>query len=201
MHKKILYGLMLLLSLGVAAYATIAYAAFPLGSLVHPEMKTNFENHRIAVYLHIFASSLALVIGPFQFSKRLRANRPQIHRLLGKAYLGLGVLLGGLAGLLMAAFAYGGISSNLGFGALAILWLYTGARAYWAIRHGDIASHQQWMIRNFSLTLAAVTLRIYLPLSMVLGLPFELCYPIISWLCWVPNLIIAEWIFNRPLSV
>ena len=141
MHKKILYGLMLLLSLGVAAYATIAYAAFPLGSLVHPEMKTNFENHRIAVYLHIFASSLALVIGPFQFSKRLRANRPQIHRLLGKAYLGLGVLLGGLAGLLMAAFAYGGISSNLGFGALAILWLYTGARAYWAIRHGDIASH------------------------------------------------------------
>lgn len=201
MHKKILYGLMLLLSLGVAAYATIAYAAFPLGSLVHPEMKTNFENHRIAVYLHIFASSLALVIGPFQFSKRLRANRPQIHRLLGKAYLGLGVLLGGLAGLLMAAFAYGGISSNIGFGALAMLWLYTGARAYWAIRHGDIASHQQWMIRNFSLTLAAVTLRIYLPLSMVLGLPFELCYPIISWLCWVPNLIIAEWIFNRPLSV
>lgn len=201
MHKKILYGLMLLLSLGVAAYATIAYAAFPLGRLVHPEMKTNFENHRIAVYLHIFASSLALVIGPFQFSKRLRANRPQIHRLLGKAYLGLGVLLGGLAGLLMAAFAYGGISSNIGFGALAMLWLYTGARAYWAIRHGDIASHQQWMIRNFSLTLAAVTLRIYLPLSMVLGLPFELCYPIISWLCWVPNLIIAEWIFNRPLSV
>ncbi|WP_222613659.1 DUF2306 domain-containing protein [Undibacterium seohonense] len=201
MHKKILYGLMLVLSLGVAAYATIAYAAFPLGSLVHPDMKTNFENHRIAVYLHIFASSLALVIGPFQFSKRLRASRPQVHRLLGKFYLGLGVLLGGIAGLLMAAFAYGGLTSNLGFGILALLWLYTGARAYWAIRHGDIASHQQWMIRNFSLTLAAVTLRIYLPLSMVLGLPFELCYPIISWLCWVPNLIIAEWIFNRPLSV
>lgn len=201
MHKKILYGLMLALSLGVAAYATIAYAAFPLGSLVHPEMKTNFENHRVAVYLHIFASSLALLIGPFQFSKRLRANRPQFHRLLGKTYLGLGVLLGGIAGLLMAAFAYGGLTSNLGFGILALLWLYTGARAYWAIRHGDIGSHQQWMIRNFSLTLAAVTLRIYLPLSMVFGLPFELCYPIISWLCWVPNLIIAEWIFNRPLSV
>lgn len=201
MHKKILYGLMLVLSLVVAAYATIAYAAFPLGSLVHPDMKTNFENHRIAIYLHIFASSLALLIGPFQFSKRLRASRPQIHRLLGKIYLGLGVLLGGLAGLLMATFAYGGLGSNLGFGLLALLWLFTGARAYWAIRQGDIVSHQQWMIRNFSLTLAAVTLRIYLPLSMVFGLPFELCYPIISWLCWVPNLLIAEWKFNRPMSI
>ncbi|WP_395007222.1 DUF2306 domain-containing protein [Undibacterium sp.] len=201
MHKKILFGLMLSLSLGVAAYATIVYAAFPLGSLVHPEMKTNFENHRLAIYLHIFASSLALLIGPFQFSKRLRVSRPQLHRLLGKIYLGLGVLLGGLAGLFMAAFAYGGLTSNLGFGILAVLWLFTGARAYLAIRQGDIVSHQQWMIRNFSLTLAAVALRIYLPMSMVLGLPFELCYPIISWLCWVPNLIIAEWIFNRPLSV
>lgn len=201
MTKRMLHGLMLVLSLGVAAYATVAYAVFPLGSLVHPDMKTNFENHRFAIYLHIFASSVALLIGPFQFSKSLRASRPQLHRLLGKIYLGVGVLLGGVTGLLMAVFAYGGLGSNLGFGILAVLWLFTGARAYWSIRQGDIVSHQQWMIRNFSLTLAAVTLRIYLPLSMALGLPFELCYPIISWLCWVPNLIVAEWIFNRPISV
>lgn len=201
MPKKILYGLMLVMSFAVAAYATIAYAAFPLGSLVHPDMRINFENHHIAVYLHIFTSSLALLIGPLQFSKRLRASRPMLHRHLGRIYLGFGVVLGGLSGLLMAIFAYGGLGSNLGFGILAILWLFTGARAYWAIRRGDVIDHQRWMIRNFSLTLAAVTLRIYLPLSMVFGWPFDLCYPIISWLCWVPNLLIAEWIFNRPLSV
>lgn len=201
MKKKILMALMFLICLGVAAYAAIAYAAFPLGSMVHPDMRSNFEQHQFAIYLHIFASCLALLIGPFQFSQRLRFSRPQLHRLLGKIYLGAGVLLGGLAGLFMASFAYGGLGSNLGFGILAVLWLFTGARAYWAIRQGDVAAHQQWMVRNFALTLAAVSLRIYLPLAMVFAWPFDLCYPIISWLCWVPNLLIAEWIYNRPMAV
>lgn len=201
MKQKFLYGLMLALCIGIAGYAVIAYAALPLGSLVHPDMKTNFENHKLMVYLHIFASSIALLIGPLQFSKKLRANKPRLHRTLGKVYLSVGVLLGGIAGLLMAVFAYGGLGSNLGFGILAVLWLYTGARAYWAIRHGDVLTHQRWMIRNFSLTLAAVSLRIYLPLTLVFGWPFDIAYPIISWLCWLPNLLLAEWIYNRPVSV
>lgn len=201
MKQKILYSLLLILCVGVASYAVLAYAALPLGSLVHPDMKTNFENHRLMVYLHIFASSIALLIGPLQFAKRLRVSRPRLHRTLGKVYLSVGVLLGGIAGLLMAVSAYGGLGSNLGFGILAVLWLYTGARAYWAIRHGDILMHQRWMIRNFSLTLAAVTLRIYLPLSLVFGWPFDIAYPIISWVCWLPNLLLAEWIYNRPASV
>lgn len=201
MTKKALHGLMLILCIGIAAYAIVAYAAFPLGALVHPDMKTNFENHRLMVYLHIFASSIALLIGPLQFTKKLRISRPRLHRALGKVYLSVGVLLGGVAGLLMAGLAYGGLGSNLGFGILAVLWLYTGARAYWAIRQGDVVTHQRWMIRNFSLTLAAVTLRIYLPLSLVFAWPFDIAYPIISWLCWLPNLLIAEWLYNRPISV
>lgn len=201
MTKKALHGLMLILCIGIAAYAIVAYAAFPLGALVHPDMKTNFENHRLMVYLHIFASSIALLIGPLQFTKKLRISRPRLHRALGKVYLSVGVLLGGVAGLLMDGLAYGGLGSNLGFGILAVLWLYTGARAYWAIRHGDVVTHQRWMIRNFSLTLAAVTLRIYLPLSLVFAWPFDIAYPIISWLCWLPNLLIAEWLYNRPISV
>lgn len=201
MTKKALHGLMLILCIGIAAYAIVAYAAFPLGALVHPDMKTNFENHRLMVYLHIFASSIALLIGPLQFTKKLRISRPRLHRALGKVYLSVGVLLGGVAGLLMAGLAYGGLGSNLGFGILAVLWLYTGARAYWAIRHGDVVTHQRWMIRNFSLTLAAVTLRIYLPLSLVFAWPFDIAYPIISWLCWLPNLLLAEWLYNRPISV
>jgi hypothetical protein len=53
------------------------------------------------------------------------------------------------------------------------------------------------MVRNFSLTFAAVTLRLYLPISGVAGVPFEVAYPIIAWIAWVPNLIVAEWWFNR----
>ena len=49
------------------------------------------------------------------------------------------------------------------------------------------------MIRSYALTLAAVTLRIYLPGALALGVPYDLAYPPIAWLCWVPNLLVAEW--------
>ena len=65
------------------------------------------------------------------------------------------------------------------------------------IRQGDRAAHRRWMIRSFALTLAAVTLRLYLPASLAAGLPFETAYPAIAWLCWVPNLIVAEVVVLR----
>jgi hypothetical protein len=35
-------------------------------------------------------------------------------------------------------------------------------------------------------------LRIYLPLSLVAGLDYADAYPVIAWLCWVPNLLVAQ---------
>jgi hypothetical protein len=45
-------------------------------------------------------------------------------------------------------------------------------------------------------------LRIELPLLMVSGLPFAAAYAVVSWLCWVPNLVAAEmWLARaRPRS-
>ncbi len=183
------------LTLGVAAYAVVAYGFLPLGSLVHPEMKLNFLTHQLGIYTHIFAALVALSLSPFQFSSRLRHARPQWHRNLGRIYLSVGVLIGGLSGLYMATFAYGGWLAKFGFAGLALCWLLTGLRAYQAIRLGDIQAHQKWMLRNVALTLAAVTLRIYLPVSMIASIPFHLAYPAIAWLCWVPNLFVAEFVF------
>lgn len=188
------------LSLGVAGYAIFAYGFMPLGSLVHPDMKLNFVIHPIGIYTHVFASLVALSLAPFQFSSRLRSARPRIHRVMGRAYLGIGVLVGGLSGLYMAIFAFGGPVAKLGFACLAVGWLYSGIRAYQAIRRGAVQEHRVWMIRNVSLTLAAVTLRIYLPSSMIAGFPFEAAYPVIAWLCWVPNLIVAELLFARTIT-
>ena len=53
------------------------------------------------------------------------------------------------------------------------------------------------MVRNFALTFAAVMLRLYLPASMVAGGDFGLAYSVIAWLCWVPNVFVAEVLFNR----
>lgn len=190
------YLALTLLSLGVAGYALFVYGFLPLGIALHPDMRATYEAQRIGIYAHVFAALFALVLGPFQFSARLRAARPVLHRWMGRLYLGIGVLVGGLAGLYMASLAYGGPVARLGFGLLALAWLYTGLRAYLAIRARQVAEHRRWMVRNFALTFAAVTLRIWLPASFATGVPFELAYPVIAWLCWVPNLLVAEWMLQ-----
>jgi uncharacterized membrane protein len=191
------YLVLCFLSLAVAGYAVGVYGLLPLGALVHPEMRVAFEAERLAIYAHVFGAAFALLLGPLQFSVRLRKRNPAVHRWSGRVYLGVGVLVGGIAGLVVAFNAFGGTPARIGFACLALAWLYTGACAYRAIRAGNIASHRRWMIRNFSLTFAAVTLRIWLPSSMVLGIDAVLAYQVIAWLCWVPNLVFAELAFNR----
>jgi uncharacterized membrane protein len=148
-------------------------------------------------YIHITFGGIALLTGWSQFSKRLRNNNLGLHRLLGKIYVGA-VVLSSVAGLFIAFFASGGITSALGFGSLALLWLFSVLKAYTSILKKDIRQHENWMIRNYALAFAAVTLRLYLPFSQaVLHADFLTSYRIISWLCWAPNLIVAEMLINR----
>lgn len=199
--KRFVSACVYILALGVAAYAIWAYAFLPLGKLMGPEMRANFLAHRIGIYMHVFAATTALILGPFQFSGWLRRRHPWLHRMSGRVYLGVGVGVGGVAALYMSTFAYGGAVAKLGFATLAAAWLYTGFRAYRAIRAGAVAEHRRWIVRNFALSLAAVTLRIYLPLSGLSGIPFALAYPLVAWLCWVPNLLVAEWAFARRIAL
>src|SRR6185295_5392380 len=92
------FAALVLLSFGVAGYALGVYTLFPLGMAVHPDMRPTFEAHGAAIYVHIFAAAFALILGPTQFSSRLRFRQPAVHRWFGRLYLGAGVLLGGVAG-------------------------------------------------------------------------------------------------------
>src|SRR5580692_2592746 len=153
--------------------------------------------YRGSFYSHITFGGMALLIGWMQFSKKIRARNPDLHRGLGKAYM-VAVVLSAVAGYIIAMSATGGAVCMAGFGLLAIVWLYTDIRGYVAIRRLDIERHRAWMLRNYSLTFAAVTLRIYLPLATaVLHFDFIPSYRVISWLCWVPNLIVAELLVRR----
>lgn len=76
-------------------------------------------------------------------------------------------------------------------------WLSTLALAVRHAWRGEVAAHRRWMVRNFALTLAAVTLRFYIPGSLMAGIEFETAYAYIAWLCWVPNLVVAEWMLRR----
>lgn len=133
-----------------------------------------------------------MVAGALQLNASIREKHLSFHRLLGRIYVG-GVLFSGIAGLLLAINSVGGMSVQLGFALLAVSWLGVTACAYSVIRKGKVGAHKKWMIRSYALTLAGVTLRLYLGLSVVLGIKFPVAYPVLAWLCWIPNLILAEW--------
>ena len=191
LRRRAGWSLMLLLSLAIMVYAgaLLVTRAFP------DELGPSFRVHSLAISLHIVGAILPLVLGPFQFLSRLRNRYLNVHRWSGRLYL-LGVLAGGTSGLYLAPFSYGGLNTHLAFGSLAVLWLATGVLAYRAIRAGRIEEHRRWMIRNFALTFAGVMLRLWMPVSVVSGIPFGTAYAVVAWLCWVPNLIVAEVFFN-----
>jgi uncharacterized membrane protein len=148
-------------------------------------------------YAHTLGGMVAMLIGPFQFLASVRRHYPALHRWLGRVYL-TSVALGGLAGLYLSPGSYASNTFGIAFIALALAWLYTGTQAYLAIRTGDVATHRRWMIRNYALTYAAVTLRIEMPLLIVLGgLSPIIALNIVGWLCWVPNLLLVEAWFRK----
>lgn len=187
--QAVRWWVMLLSCVGVAVYAT-RYFLLTTGD-------PHFSRYIVPLRLHIVGGMGALLAGPWQFSEKLRARRLQLHRWLGRFYL-VEVGLGSIAGFAMAVVSEEGLPTHLGFGMLAALWFFTGLQAYRNVRRGEIVAHRQWMIRNFALTLAAVTLRNYMPLMLfALHWSFRQSYIAVSWLCWVPNLVIAEWMIRR----
>lgn len=191
MLKSLARWFVLLLSLGVTGYGLYAYLTLPPGASVHPDMKAAFEAHPGRIVAHVVFSALALAVGPLQFFPALRAKK-RLHRALGYLYF-VGVIGGGVAGFCAALVAHGGLVARVGFGLLALLWLWSGLAAVQAARRRDFAAHERWALRSFGLTFAAVTLRLYMPLFFLAGFDFRDFYPLQAWLCWVPNLILVEW--------
>jgi uncharacterized membrane protein len=187
--KSIAWFVMMLLAAAVAAYALIV----SLDPDSRPELVTAlFERQPTAAPAHFLGGAIALLLGALQFNTRLRVSFSGVHRWLGRIYV-FAVIVGGIASLTMAPHALTGPVAVAGFGGLAIGWLVTTLNAYRHIRQKNIVAHRQWMIRSYALTLAAVTLRIYLPLSQIADISFMIAYPIIAWISWVPNVVIAEW--------
>lgn len=204
----------ILSSLAISGYFVGQYATGTLQSLAanHVGLAANYADRGlfllIAFYSHIVFAGLALAIGPFSFVQRIRDRHPRVHRLLGRVYV-VCVLLGAVAGLIMATVNTAGISGFFGFGALAVLWGWFTVTAHRAIRRRDVRAHRAWMMRSFALTYAAVTLRLWFGILIGAQIPLALgtdatftdllmqAYAPLPYLCWIPNLVVAEWLIRR----
>jgi uncharacterized membrane protein len=178
----------------------VAYVVAP-GALPYWSSKSALNGQTwwlVAFYAHILGGGVAMLLGWMQFLPKWQARRIGLHRLFGKIYVASILLFGATGGFVVALFANGGFPSALGFGTLAVLWFVATLRAWTSIRRKDVESHKAWMIRSYALTFAAVTLRLWLPLFTAgFGLPFEQAYIAIAWWCWVPNLIVGEYLVGQ----
>jgi uncharacterized membrane protein len=158
-----------------------------------------------AYYSHVLMAALILLIGIFQINEGWRQRWPVVHRVLGRMYV-YGVLcFAAPGGLIMSFFINRGTWVLLSFLLQCSLWILCTFLAFHFIRKGNITQHQQWMWRSYSLTLAAITLRVYVFLSSLhLDLAQPAVYATIAWLSWVPNLLICEgyiWIRQKEHSL
>lgn len=151
---------------------------------------------QVAFYTHVMGGVIALLIGPWQFIRSFRQKNWHRHRLLGKIYF-YAIMIASPLGFYTAIFADHGLMSKLGFALLAIAWFYTTYRAWRYIQRKDQKRHEEWMIRSFAVTFAAVTFRVWFIPESILGIPFDISYMLNSWLCWMVNLIFAEILILR----
>lgn len=211
--RRLSWVVVALSSLAIAAFAVVPYLTASLRALADdqaglaPHYASLPSAIQVAFYVHIVFAGVALVLGPMQFWAGFRERFRVAHRWIGRTYLA-SIAIGGLASLVMAPFNSAGFVGFFGFGTVGVLWLYTGWKAYRAVRARDIRSHQAWMMRNFALTYAAVTLRLWTGLLLGVQLPFvggdfdfgavfANAYAAVPFLSWLPNVIVAEVLIRR----
>jgi uncharacterized membrane protein len=126
--------------------------------------KTDYADHRVAMLVHTLLGGLALTLAVLQFSSRVRARTPAVHRWLGRIYMGLMTtsMIGGMIFLIVAPTASfrGGLAFVAQLWGLALSTLYSGWVAFRAIRGGDVKQHRAYMMLNLSLMMTTPLLRL-----------------------------------------
>lgn len=133
---------------------------------------------------HGIAGACALLLGPMQFSDRLRQRYAKLHRVAGRLYVAgaviaspMGLIIesiqvrhGDPIGMLMIPIAHGG------------LWMLTTGIAFLFILQGKVQQHRQWMTRSFF-----VGPGVFLGARVILGLagiePSSSMYQAVIWFC------------------
>ncbi|MEI6312782.1 MAG: DUF2306 domain-containing protein [Bacteroidota bacterium] len=202
MKRKIIYILIAVFAIIIGLYPSIYFIIDRQFGLLStkPILLLSNLTWNIAFYMHIILGGLALLIGWTQFNTNWRLKYIKLHRKVGSIYI-IAVILSAVAGFYIAFFATGGMISVLGFMCLAIIWLMSTMLAFVYIKNKEIEKHKRMMIFSYAACFAAVTLRLWLPILRFMCNDFKTAYRIVSWLCWVPNIMVAIIItnFNKQL--
>jgi uncharacterized membrane protein len=111
---------------------------------------------------HGIAGACALLLGPLQFSDRLRQRFTKFHRVAGRIYVASALILAPLGAYIQYFQERNGAPRSFSVAGLvdAILLIMTTAIAFAFILNGKVQQHRQWMTRSFAVALVFVEVRV-----------------------------------------
>jgi uncharacterized membrane protein len=132
--------------------------------LVHPKdpLWQHYEPFKWWLLPHGVAGGCALLLGPMQFSDRLRERFRQLHRVVGRIYVA-GVFVAAPLGFYIQYFQERmGDSRSFSIAAAvdAALWMITTGTAMVFILKGKVQEHRQWMTRSFAVAMVFLEVRV-----------------------------------------
>jgi len=104
---------------------------------------------------HTLAGIFALLIGPINFSSRIRERYLKLHRVLGRIYV-IAVFVGSFTGVALAS----GRPGLPGTAMQAAAWMVCTTAAFITARNRHIIQHRQWMARSYAVTFTFVSSRV-----------------------------------------
>ena len=159
------------------------------------------NHYKIAFFTHVYTSIFLMIFGAFQFSNYIQKKHIKLHRISGRLYVGILLLLSGPSGLVMSYYANGGLLAQVSFLLLSTFWMLFTFLSLYCILKKQVIKHQKFAIRGFALTLSAISLRLfkYLLVFFFEPLPMD-AYRIAAWSGWTFNLLVAEIIIYYKFS-
>jgi uncharacterized membrane protein len=128
--------------------------------LTKPE-QTHLRSIVWLVVPHILAGLTALLLGPLQFSTRLRQRSPQLHRIIGRVYVGSVFVAAPLAIILTVTnHNPQPLYFNLANSVQAGTWMIATAAALLTARNRHFQQHRAWMVRSYAVTFTFIALRV-----------------------------------------
>lgn len=111
---------------------------------------------------HGLAGTCAILLGPLQFSDRLRQRFTKFHRVVGRIYIAGALIVAPLGAYIQFFEERMGGPRSFSIAALvdAILLMLTTAIAFTFILNGKVQQHRQWMTRSFAVALVFLEVRV-----------------------------------------
>jgi uncharacterized membrane protein len=193
-----------------AKYVLFAFIGFMMGYVVvHNESFLinradpawlHYQPFKWYLLPHGLAGACALLLGPLQFSDRLRQRFTKLHRVVGRIYVVAALIVAPLGAYIQYFEERMGATRSFSIAAAVdagLLMLTTAIAFSFAFRR-KIQQHRQWMTRSFAVAL------VFLEVRVISGLGGWDTNPVagetIVWVCVGASLLVADIVLQAQES-